>query len=68
MTEEERILSGKPYTPSDPDLKKMKLKAHKLSQDYNRLYEDETEERNKILHELFAGIGEGTELQPDDPG
>ena len=32
MTEEERILSGKPYTPSDPDLKKMKLKAHKLSQ------------------------------------
>ena len=63
MTEEERILSGKPYTPSDPDLKKMKLKAHKLSQDYNRLYEDETEERNKILHELFAGIGEGTFIQ-----
>ena len=63
MTEEKRILSGKPDTPSDPDIKKMKLKAHKLSQDYNRLYEDETEERNKILHELFAGIGEGTFIQ-----
>ena len=25
MTEEERLLSGRPYTPSDPALKKMKL-------------------------------------------
>ena len=48
MTEEERIFSGKPYTPSDPELKKLKLKSHKLSQ---------------ILRELFAEIGEGTFIQ-----
>lgn len=63
MTEEERIFSGMPYSPSDPELKKMKLKAHKLSQDYNRLYEDETEKRSEILRGLFAGFGEGSFIQ-----
>ena len=63
MTEEERLLGGKLYSPADPQLKKLKLKAHKLSQDYNRLYEDETQERDQILRELFAAIGEGTFIQ-----
>jgi len=63
MTEEERIFSGTPYSPADPELKKMKLKSHKLSQDYNRLYEDDTEERQKILIELFDRIGKGTFIQ-----
>ena len=63
MTEEERIFRGTPYSPADPELKKMKLKSHKLSQDYNRLYEDDTEERQKILIELFDRIGKGTFIQ-----
>ena len=63
MTEEKRLLSGKPYSPADPELKKMKLKAHKLSQEFNCLPEDNTEERNKILHELFGEIGSGTFIQ-----
>ena len=37
-----------------------KRKAHKLSQDYNTLYEEEQEAREKILHELLAVIGEGS--------
>ena len=37
-----------------------KRKAHKLSQDYNALYEEEQEAREKILQELLDAVGEGT--------
>ena len=63
MTEEEKIFAGKLFAPGDAELRCMKLKAHKLNQDYNRLYEDKTEERERILHELLGHIGEGTFIQ-----
>lgn len=62
-SEERRIFAGQLFTPLDPELKAMKLKAHKLNQDYNRLYEDQIQERNEILHNLLGEIGEGTFLQ-----
>jgi maltose O-acetyltransferase len=58
MNEEEKILSGKLYTPGDSELVAMKLKAHNLSVDYNILHEDETEKRNEILRALFPDMGE----------
>ena len=49
MTSEERkIMSGILFCPGDPELRAIKLKAHKLNQDYNRLYEDETQARESI--------------------
>ena len=60
MTEEERIFKGGLYASEEPELVEKKRKAHKLSQDYNALYEEEQEAREKILHELLAVIGEGT--------
>ncbi len=63
MTEEEKIFAGKLFSPADPGLKAMKLKAHKLNIDFNALYEDETDEREKILNELLGAKGEGTFLQ-----
>lgn len=63
MTQEERLLAGKFYSPGDPVLKAQKLKAHNLNIDFNRLHEDQTEEREAILHELFGSIGEGTFIQ-----
>ena len=63
MREEEKIFAGKLFCPGDPELKELKRKAHKLSQDYNRLYEDETAARQEILSELLGEIGEGTFLQ-----
>lgn len=65
MTEEEKILSGILYAPGDPELKSIKLRTHKRSQDFNRLYEDQTGERNEILHEIFAEIGEGSVVTRD---
>ncbi len=63
MREEEKILSGVLFCPGDPELRAMKLKAHKLNQDYNRLYEDETEQRAEILAQLLGDLGEGSFLQ-----
>lgn len=59
----EKMLSGKLYDTSDEKLAAMRTKAHKLSKDYNDLYEDETEKRAKILSELVPNMGKGTYLQ-----
>lgn len=62
-SEEKKIMAGTLFAPGDPELRMLKLKAHKLNQDYNRLYEDETQQRTAILQELLGEIGEGTFLQ-----
>ena len=59
MTEEERIFAGKLYAPGAPVLVAMKRKGHRLSQEFNNLYEDDPR-RPEILKELLDAIGEGT--------
>lgn len=61
--EEDRIKAGILFCPGDPDLKKIKLRAHNLSHDYNQTYEDETEKRAGILSGLFAAFGENSFIQ-----
>lgn len=63
MREEEKIFAGVMFCPGDPELKAMKLRAHNLNLDYNRLYEDETEARAAILAQLLGDLGEGSFLQ-----
>lgn len=62
-SEEKKEFAGKLYCPADPELKAIKLKAHNLSIDYNKLHEDQTEERRAILKELFLEFGEGSFVQ-----
>lgn len=62
MTEEERIFSGKLFASEVPELVAKKEKAHRLSQDYNNLYESDAEARRHILQELLAEIGEETRM------
>ena len=62
MTEEERIFSGKLFASEAPELIAKKEKAHKLSQDYNHLYEKDEEARKEVLQNLLNGIGEGTRM------
>ena len=62
MTEKEKMLAGKIYDPSDKELAELRTKAHKLSQQYSSLYEDD-ERRNAILDELLPDHGEGFFLQ-----
>lgn len=49
MTEQEKMLSGKIYDPSDEILSTLRVKAHKLSQQYNNTFEDQTAVRKQIL-------------------
>ena len=63
MTEYEKLKSGVLFFPGDPELKAIKLKAHKLNIDYNKLYEDQTDERNTILKQLLGALGRGSFLQ-----
>lgn len=60
MTEEERIFSGKLFASEEPELVAKKSRAHRLSQEYNSLFEEDGQERQNILQELLEGIGEDT--------
>ena len=60
MTEEERIFKGELFASEVPELVAKKLKAHRLSQEYSDLLEEDTAERERILHDLLAIVGEGT--------
>ena len=60
MTEEERIFREMLFASEEPELIEKKLKAHHLSQEYSLTFEEDNENRNRILHELLAEIGEGT--------
>lgn len=62
MTEKEKMLLGKIYDPSDEELEGLRVKAHRLSFEYNNTLETDEEERAKILSELLPNIGEGTFL------
>ena len=63
MREEEKLLSGVLFCPGDPDLKAIKLRTHNLCSEYNRTFEDETEKRIGLVHEIFAQFGEGSFVQ-----
>ena len=56
MKEEEKIFSGKLFDAGNPELRKMKHKAHTLCQRYNGLDEYDAE-RFKIIRELVCQIG-----------
>lgn len=56
------MLSGKIYDPSDKELEKKRMKAHRLSKDYNNTYEDEWEKRKEIIEQLIPNMGENTYL------
>lgn len=62
MNETEKMLAGKIYDPSDKTLAEMRLKAHRLSQRYSSLCEDDAE-RKEILDELIPHQGKGLFLQ-----
>ncbi len=62
MTEEERIFTGQLFEPRSPELAEKKRRGHRLSQEYNALYEEDRQARERILAELLGKIGEGSTL------
>ena len=63
MTEQEKMLAGKIYDPSDKTLTELRIKGHRLSRLYNDTFDTEEEKRKEILDELLPNHGEGCFLQ-----
>ena len=60
MTEQEKMLAGKIYDPSDAELTKKRELAHRLCKELNDTFEDETEKRGELFKRLLPNMGEGT--------
>ena len=60
---EERIAKGIVFSPAEPELKAIKLRAHNLDTQYNATFEDEYEKREQILSELIGEMGENSRIQ-----
>lgn len=54
---------GKLFSPAEPWRKERKLKTHNLNIDFNKLYEDQTEERERVLKEILGELSEGIRIQ-----
>lgn len=63
MTEKEKMLAGKIYDPSDSELEKLRIKAHRLSKQFNDTFDDEQEKREEILNELIPQRKNGVYIQ-----
>ena len=63
LTEKEKMLNGEIYDPSDKELIELRIRAHRLSQQYNLTYDTDMKERESILNVLLPNRGEGTFLQ-----
>lgn len=62
MTEQEKMLKGMIYDPSDGELSRKRLRAHRLSKLFNDTFEDEEEKRAELIKMLVPHMGEGSML------
>lgn len=63
MWELEKMRSGKLHDTSNAEIKNLMKKAHHLSRKYNELFDDETEEQQKILQDMLVEVGSDTYIQ-----
>ena len=63
-SEREKMLAGEPYDALDPELVAMRTRARDLCQALNATREAESDERRRILRELFAAGGDTVWMQP----
>ena len=62
MTEKEKMLAGKIYDPSEPELVGLRQKAHRLCLEYNQLPETD-KKRDELMRELGVADGENAYFQ-----
>jgi maltose O-acetyltransferase len=63
-TERQKMVAGEPYDAMDPELVQGRDRARDLCQDLNATREGETQERRRILIELFGKGGDTVWMQP----
>ena len=65
MSEEEKMISGELYNSSDKQLVEKLINAKRLCNQYNKLDVDDTENRNKIIKQLFSKTGKNFMIMPN---
>lgn len=63
MNEQEKMLAGKIYDPTDPVLAAQQHQAHRLSKQYNDTFDKESERRAKIVAKLLPKASADIYLQ-----
>ncbi|MBD2299475.1 sugar O-acetyltransferase [Nostoc sp. FACHB-87] len=63
-TEKQKMLAGELYIAEDPELVAENRRASQLLQRYNSSIPEQQEQRQQILQELFAKVGEKTTIVP----
>ena len=64
MTELEKLNSGEYYSMDDPEIAKIHYRAATLCQQFNALPITESEEREKVLRQLFGFAGKNLSIKP----
>ena len=64
MTELEKLNSGEYYSMDDPEIAKIHYRAATLCQQFNALPITESEEREKVLRQLFGSAGKNLSIKP----
>ncbi|MFH5811642.1 sugar O-acetyltransferase [Companilactobacillus sp. FL22-1] len=63
-SEKEKMLAGDLYIAHDPQLRTEFHKAKRLTRELNHTTEDQPQERQRIIKELFKASGKGVYLEP----
>lgn len=63
-TQRERMRAGELYLSADPELAADSLRAGRLQREFNTTPVDAEDERRRILAQLLAGFGPGSEIRP----
>ena len=64
MTEREKALSGQLYSPKDPELRKLHLRARKLFGRYNKIDPSNDRKLDRLIKKIFGKTGERIHVQP----
>lgn len=60
----ERMLSGAPYQPDDPDLVESRRACQRLLEDFNATRADDDDRRQQLLRKLLGSFGDGSTILP----
>ncbi|KZL42536.1 sugar O-acetyltransferase [Secundilactobacillus collinoides] len=64
MNDIEKMHSRALYNPSDPEISKIQLSCLERLYDFNQTRPSEGDKRHRLLHEMFAEIGERCYIEP----
>lgn len=65
MSEWTKLKNGEVYNDFSEELFERRVKAKKLFKNYNKTEDEDTEERSRLLSELFHEIGSDVWIEPD---